>query len=174
MSISEPRGRTVVLGVGNPLMGDDGLGLAALEQLRDEWEIPAAVELVDGGTWGLTLLPAIESADRLLLIDAIDAGGSPGTLHTLERDQIPRHLETKISPHQVDLREVLALAELRGTLPLETVAIGLQPARVELSTELSDALRLRFADLMAAVTQRLVLWGHTCRPRTALARSPGE
>lgn len=168
MSISESHGRTVVLGVGNPLMGDDGIGLEALEALREGWDIPADVELVDGGTWGLTLLPAIESADRLLLIDAIDAGGAPGTLHTLERDQIPRHLATKLSPHEVDLREVLALAELRGTLPLEMVAIGLQPAAVELSSELSDPVRHRLPDLLDLVTRRLAQWDQPCRPRSAL------
>jgi len=171
MSISELGGRTVVMGLGNPLMGDDGLGLAALERLRPQWESVAGVELVDGGTWGLTLLPAIEAADRLLLVDAIDAGGSPGTLHTLERDQIPRYFATKISPHEVDLREVLALAELRGTLPQATVAIGLQPATVELSSEFSEAIRHRLDDLVVAVTQRLAEWGHECRPIGAVSHA---
>lgn len=172
MSINELGGRTVVLGVGNPLMGDDGLGLAALESLRLGWRLPPTVELVDGGTWGLTLLPTIEAADRLLLIDAIDTGGArPGTLHHLERDAIPRHLATKVSPHEVDLREVLALAELRGRLPLETVAIGLQPARVELSIELSEACRDRLGELVAAVTHRLAQWGHECVPRPAVTHA---
>jgi hydrogenase maturation protease len=156
-------GGTVVIGLGNPLMADDGVGLAALERLRAAG-VPG-IELVDGGTWGMNLLPVIESADRLLLLDAIAAGGQPGTLHVLERARIPRYLATKISPHQVDLRDVLALAELRGTLPAETVAIGLQPARVEMSTELSDAVRARVDDLVAAVTRRLAAWGHeVCRP----------
>ena len=53
---------TVVIGLGNPLMGDDGVGLAALERLRDDWDMPADVELVDGGTWGMNLLPVIEDA----------------------------------------------------------------------------------------------------------------
>jgi hydrogenase maturation protease len=162
--MSEPVGWTLVLGVGNPLMGDDGVGIAALECLRDGWRLPADVELVDGGTWGLALLPAIEAANRLLLIDAIDVGESPGTLHVLERDEIPRHLATKLSPHEVDLREVLALAELRGNLPIETVVIGLQPATVELSTELSEACRDRLGALVVAVTQRLAQWGHECQP----------
>ncbi|HEX8723977.1 MAG TPA: hydrogenase maturation protease, partial [Gemmatimonadaceae bacterium] len=61
MPTVEPRAGDVVVGLGNPIMGDDGLGLAALERLREEWEIPAAVELVDGGTWGMTLLPLLES-----------------------------------------------------------------------------------------------------------------
>jgi hydrogenase maturation protease len=145
-------------------MGDDGLGLAALEQLRAQWRLPPSVELVDGGTWGLNLLPVIEDAGRVLLIDAIDTGGAPGTLHVLEHAQIPRYLATKISPHEVDLRDVLALAELRGTLPRDTVAIGLQPAAVTLSSELSDVVRLQLDDLVTAVTRRLAEWGHPCEP----------
>ena len=152
-------------------MGDDGLGLAALDLLRSEWSLPPDIELVDGGTWGLTLLPEIEAADRLLLIDAINTGGAPGTLHTLERDQIPRYLATKISPHEVDLRDVLALAELRGTLPPTMVAIGLQPATVELSNGLSDLLRIRLEDLVVAVTERLAHWGHDCRPKAAASHA---
>ncbi len=156
MSTSEAGG-TVVIGLGNPLMADDGVGIAALERLRAAGA-PPDVELVDGGTWGMNLLPIIESAGRVLLMDAIDAGGAPGTLHVLERAQIPRYLATKISPHQVDLRDVLALAELRGNLPEQTVAVGLQPQRVEMSCGLSDAVETRLDDLVAVVTQRLAVW----------------
>jgi hydrogenase maturation protease len=148
---------TVVIGLGNPLVGDDGLGLAALEQLRARGT-GGDVELVDGGTWGLSLLPVIESAARVLLLDAIDAGAPPGTLHTLRRADLPRYLATRISPHEVDLQDVLALAELRGTLPQETVAIGLQPGRVETGCDLSDAVRNRLGDLVDAVEQQLAAW----------------
>lgn len=159
--------RTVVIGLGNPLMGDDGLGLAALERLRAAWSLPLEVTLVDGGTWGMSLLPEIEDADRLVLLDAIDVGAEPGTLLVLERDQIPRYLSTKLSPHEVDLRDVLALAELRGTLSPDTVAIGLQPAVVELSSEISDAVRARLDDCVSAVVRRLEQWGMPCLPMPA-------
>ncbi|HET9708521.1 MAG TPA: HyaD/HybD family hydrogenase maturation endopeptidase [Gemmatimonadales bacterium] len=160
MSISPsnpPVAGTVVIGLGNPLVGDDGLGLAALEQLRSRGTA-RDVELVDGGTWGLSLLPVIESAARVLLLDAIDAGGSPGTLHILRRADLPRYLATRISPHEVDLQDVLALAELRGTLPHETVAIGLQPGRVETGCDLSDAVRNRLGELVDAVEHQLAAW----------------
>jgi hydrogenase maturation protease len=157
MSISKHR--VVVIGLGNPLMGDDGLGLAALERLRD-YSLPPEVELVDGGTWGMNLLPVIEDADELILIDAIDTGAAPGTPIRLEHAQLPRYLATKISPHQVDLRDVLALAELRGTLPPDTVALGLQPASVELRNSLSDTLRCAVDDLVAAVAQELTRRGY--------------
>jgi hydrogenase maturation protease len=167
MSTSDIVSPTVVIGLGNPLMGDDGLGLAVLERLRAEG-VPPDVELVDGGTWGLALLPVIESATRVLLIDAIDTGGAPGSLHALERAEIPRYLATRVSPHQVDLQDVLALAELRGTLPQETVAIGLQPAVVEMSFGLSEPVRSRLDDVVAAVLSRLAAWGHVA-PATANA-----
>lgn len=162
---------TVVIGLGNPIMGDDGLGLAALERLRDGWDLPPGVELVDGGTWGMNLLPIIEDAERVLLIDAIDTGAAPGTETTIPRHRLPRYLSTKISPHQVDLHDVLALAELRGTLPDRTTAIGLQPARIEMSNELSDLLRCRVDDLVLSVVRLLDTWGHRCTPKTAAAHA---
>lgn len=169
---SDPRpGHTVVIGLGNPLMGDDGLGLAALARLRDEWDLPPDVELVDGGTWGMTLLPTIEDAEHVILIDAIDVAAEPGTEVVLERARLPRYLATKISPHQVDLRDVLALAELRGTLPEDTIAVGLQPACVTLSSELSDVLRCRVDDLVKAVIGQLEWRDLACRPRAAHAHA---
>jgi hydrogenase maturation protease len=152
--------RCVVIGLGNPLMGDDGLGLITLDHLRTAYAFPREVELVDGGTWGLNLLPVIEDADELILIDAIDVGAAPGTLARLEHARLPRYLATKISPHQVDLRDVLGLAELRGTLPADTVALGLQPASVELRNSLSDIVRRGVEPLASAVVQELARRGY--------------
>jgi len=144
-------------------MGDDGLGLVALEILRDSWDFQPDIELLDGGTWGMNLLPAIESAERVLLLDAIKAGAAPGTVVVLERDELPRFFSMKLSPHQIDMREVLALAELRETLPDHIVAIGLQPEVVEMSTELSAALRNNLDSLVDRVVQQLRDWGHEAR-----------
>lgn len=156
---------TVVLGLGNPLMGDDGTGLAALERLRDEWSLPEAVELVDGGTWGMNLLPVIEDARHLLLLDAIAVGMPPGTEVVLAREDIPRMFQTKLSPHQIDMREVLALAELRGRLPSDTVALGLQPERVEFGEPLSARVEGKLDHLVALAVEQLRAWGHECRPQ---------
>jgi hydrogenase maturation protease len=163
-TMPDPSGaRTVVLGLGNPLMGDDGLGLAVLARLREGWELPE-VELVDGGTWGMNLLPLIEDASQLVLLDAIRTRAPSGTVIELERDQLPRYLAHKLSPHQIDLKEVLALAELRGTLPERTVAIGAEPEAVELSTDLSPPLAGAVDAITLAVVARLGAWGHACRP----------
>ncbi|HEY6784766.1 MAG TPA: HyaD/HybD family hydrogenase maturation endopeptidase, partial [Gemmatimonadales bacterium] len=146
---------TVVIGLGNPLMGDDGLGIVVARQLLSRTDLPDGVQVVDGGTWGLNLLPVIEDAERVLLVDAIDTAEAPGTLIRLSRERLPKYLATKISPHQVDLRDVLALAELRGTLPEDTTAIGLQPQIVALGTALSPLIAGRMEELMSAVLDHL-------------------
>jgi hydrogenase maturation protease len=163
MSSGQPTG-TVVIGLGNPLMGDDGLGLAALALLHDHWTFDPPLTLVDGGTWGLTLLPTIEDAARVLLLDAINVGAAPGAPVLLQRADLPRVLATKLSPHQIDLREVLALAEWRGTLPETIVAIGLQPAAVEMRTTLSAPLTASLPDMVERALAQLATWGHEARP----------
>lgn len=154
---------TAVIGLGNPLMGDDGFGLVALARLRDAWVLDG-VELADGGTWGMSLLPMIEDADRLVLLDAIAADARPGDLVVLERDRLPMYLSRKLSPHQVDMSDVLAVAALRGTLPRETVAIGVQPESVELRVGLSPVLDRAVESTVSVVIARLAQWGHRCEP----------
>ena len=167
MPTADVHAADLVIGVGNPLMGDDGLGIAVVARLASEWPEDESLSFVDGGTWGMNLLPLIESANRVMILDAIDRGLPAGTTITLEREEIPRYFAIKLSPHQLDLREVLALAELRGTLPRETVALGVQPERVELSLSLSASVAAAVEDLVAAANERLSMWGHNCRPPRA-------
>jgi hydrogenase maturation protease len=146
-------------------MGDDGLGVLALSRLEAGWDISPDVELLDGGTWGMRLLPAIEDAESLLLIDAIDIGKPPGTAVELGRAEIPRTLALKLSPHQVDLSEVLALTELRGTLPERMLALGLQPETVSFGAPMSAPVVEQLDALLGRVVCQLELWGHRCTPR---------
>ncbi len=163
--------RALVLGLGNPLMGDDGLGLAALQLLREEWELPDTIDLVDGGTWGMNLLPLIEDARELLLLDAIRHGEPPGSLVVLGREELPRYFTHKLSPHQIDLKEVLGLAELRGHLPARATAVGLEPERVELDLELSATLANRVGDVARVAAHILRRWGHHCERRVLTANA---
>ena len=158
---------SAVIGLGNPLMGDDGFGLVALARLR-EWDLDG-VELADGGTWGMSLLPLVEDSDRLLLLDAITAGAQPGDVVVLERDRLPIYLQRKLSPHQVDLSDVLAAAEWRGKLPAETVAIGVEPLSVELRYNLSPEVDGAVDAAVEAVIARLERWGHRCSRREKAA-----
>lgn len=151
---------TVVIGVGSPLMGDDGVGVAAVELLRRAVGAVDGVSLLDGGTWGMQLLPDIEDAERLLVLDAIHEGGEPGTVVRLEKHELPRLLDHKVSPHQIDLREVFAVAELRGTFPPEAVALGVEPETVELRAGLSPVVERALPKLLDAAVTQLRAWGH--------------
>ncbi|HEY7235045.1 MAG TPA: HyaD/HybD family hydrogenase maturation endopeptidase [Gemmatimonadaceae bacterium] len=156
----------VVVGLGNPLMGDDGLGLCALEQLAREWAIDASTQLVDGGTWGLSLLPSLEGATGLLFLDAIRTNNAPGTVVELRGEEIPRKIVTKLSPHEIDLREVLAVMQLRGTLPRDVSAIGVEPEDVDLRDGLSATVQSRLSDVVRLAIARLESWGVRCTPAT--------
>ena len=153
--MTETRAGTLVIGLGNPLMRDDGIGLEALRRFRGGSPVPAGVELVDGGTWGMNLLPLIETARAVLFLDAIRLGSTPGTVHELEGDAVPRRLAHKLSPHQIDLGEVLAIAMLRGTLPPWLFALGIEPAVVEMGTALSPQVESAMPLLLARAAARL-------------------
>jgi hydrogenase maturation protease len=157
-------GVTLVLGAGSPLMGDDGLGVEIVNTLAGRWTERPTLRFLDGGVWGMRLLPQIEEAERLLVVDAIRNGREPGTFIRLERDEIPRYLRNKISPHQIDLSEVFAVAELRGTFPVEAVALGIEPERIEAYEPISNAVRDTVPELVAAVEVQLAEWGHALTP----------
>ncbi|CAN5478237.1 hypothetical protein BH11ACT8_BH11ACT8_24190 [soil metagenome] len=133
---------TTVLGIGNPLMGDDGVGITLLEQLM-AGGLEQPVEFVDGGTIGLSLLPLVLDTDSLLVLDAVagpgpgtgsgtGSGSEPGTVVHLSGDQLPRLLRMKLSPHQVGLLDVLAGARLLGSEPSRMAVVGIVPGYVDL------------------------------------------
>ena len=162
------RPAVTVIGVGNPLMSDDGFGLQVLNELRRSPGISPRIELVDGGTWGMNLLPTIEDAQALIFVDAINMGLPPGTPVVLERPALPRFLETKLSPHEIALRDVITLADLRGNLPERTVAIGVQPEHVRLGRALSPKVAAQLRLIAGVVEARCWRWELTA-PRDLAA-----
>jgi hydrogenase maturation protease len=151
---------TAVIGLGNPLLGDDALGLVALERLSQEYQLPDSVSLHDGGTWGMSLMPTIEDATNVLFLDAIDRGETPGTFIRLDGEAIPATLSKMISPHQIDLREVLAVTMLRGTFPYGAVAMGVQPETLATQVALSRVVAAQVDTVVDAAVAQLTAWGH--------------
>ena len=141
--------RKVVLGLGNTLNRDEGLGVQALYALEERLGSQAEFELLDGGTLGLNLLPVVESASHLLLLDATDAGQVPGTLIQLAKEQIPLYAGVKLSQHQITFQEVLGLANIRGRLPTHLCLIGAQPSDISIGLELSPVV----AETMPAIVE---------------------
>lgn len=137
-------GRKVVLGLGNILGGDEGLGVHALEPLRARLAGAGGVEVLDGGVLGMGLLPIVESCSHLLVVDAIDGGRPPGTVIELDGPDIPLLARQKLSWHQLSFQEVLQLAGSRDRRPAHLRLIGAQPADlatgIGLSPEAQSAL----------------------------------
>ncbi len=132
--------RKVVLGLGNLLSRDEGLGVHLLADLRATGRLDAAVELIDGGTLGLNLLPLVEECSHLLLLDAVDAGKPAGTVVDLAKQDIPLYTNIKLSQHQATFQEVLGLASFRGKLPQHLHLVGVQPADLTVGLELSATI----------------------------------
>jgi hydrogenase maturation protease len=150
---------TLVLGLGNILLGDDGVGVRALERLQSLYDFPEELRVLDGGTLGLDLLPYVEDADRLLLIDAVQAGQEPGTLLRLEGEEVPSFLAVKLSPHQMALPDLLAAARLRGRYPSEVVLWGVQPGSMATTLDLSPPVAAQVDVLVDRVLADLGRWG---------------
>jgi hydrogenase maturation protease len=120
--------RILVLGIGNILWADEGFGVRVLEALDASHVFPEAVTLLDGGTQGLYLLPYLEEADGVVIVDAVDYGLAPGTLHILADGEVPAVLAArKVSLHQTGFQEILGLLALRGKTPARIVLVGVQP-----------------------------------------------
>ncbi len=145
-------------------MSDDGVGVRVVQRLAAEFRFPPAVSVLDGGTLGLDLLPRLEGVERLLVVDAVETGGVPGTLVRMVGDEIPVALETKVSPHQMGLKDLLAVAMLQGFAPQEMVLWGVQPERLDLGIELSPAVANRVDCLVDAVLEELTRWGEVALP----------
>ena len=137
----------LVLGIGNFLWADEGFGVRAVEALHQAFRFPAGVELMDGGTLGLSLLPYVETSRRVLVFDAIDYGLEPGTLKVLRDAEVPAWGARKMSPHQNGFNDVLALAQLHGCAPEHIVAIGVQPQTLDdFGGSLTAPVRARLQD----------------------------
>ncbi|MDD2501286.1 MAG: HyaD/HybD family hydrogenase maturation endopeptidase [Geobacter sp.] len=146
---------TLVLGLGNTIMSDDGVGPKVIEQLQQGAGLPEGVSLLDGGTLGLDLLPHLEGVQRLIIVDAVEIGKAPGTVVRLAGDDVPMALETKLSPHQMGMKDLLAVARLMGQLPDEIVLIGVQPGCLEMDTELTPSVAAALPTLLAMVQAEL-------------------
>lgn len=158
--------RRVVLGLGNLLNRDEGLGVHALRALGERLGPDPGVELLDGGVLGLNLLPLVESCSHLLVLDAVDAGRPPGTVVELDRDRIPMLQGIKLSEHQVTFQEVLGLASIRGRLPGTLHLLGAQPADLFVGVAVSPAVDDAIPQIVERAVELLNRWDATV-PATA-------
>lgn len=164
----------LVLGIGNILLHDEGVGVLAIEELEQRYSFPREVELLDGGTCGLELLDNLKGRDLLLIIDAMKKGDSPGTVYRLADREVPAHFHTRITPHQLGISDLLATLSLTDSLPGELVLFGVEPADLSTGLGLSAAVEQGLTRVVAAVAAELA--GRGLEPRLLTAetsRPPG-
>lgn len=144
-----------ILGVGNYLFTDEGVGIRVIEKLEQDYEFPDHVIPVDGGVLGVHLMGIISAADHLIVVDAVRNNGAPGSLYRLAGDAIPSRILAKNSLHQVDLLEALTLVKAIDRSP-ETVILGVEPQDIDtMSLNLTDTVAAKMNDLIAMVLAEL-------------------
>jgi hydrogenase maturation protease len=161
-----PLAGALVLGIGNVLWADEGFGVRAVEAFHAAFELPAAVELLDGGTQGMNLLEPLVSHGAVLVFDALDFGLAPGELRVLRGREVPAWAGAKMSLHQQSFQELLAIADLQGRFPPRLTLIGVQPERLsDFGGSLSASVRERLPLAVDLAAEELAAWGFAPQPR---------
>ncbi|HMN61310.1 MAG TPA: HyaD/HybD family hydrogenase maturation endopeptidase [Anaerolinea sp.] len=151
--------RKVVLGLGNLLNRDEGLGVQALKRLDARLGEQPEVELLDGGVLGLNLLMVVEECSHLLILDAVNVGKPAGSVVELRKEEIPLYAGVKLSQHQVTFQEVLGLANMRGYLPEHLHLVGIQPEDLSIGLELSPVVERAIPEVIRRAERVLADWG---------------
>jgi hydrogenase maturation protease len=157
--------KALLLGIGNILLSDEGAGVRALEEFGRRYEVPDSVRLLDGGTGGIELLYYFENCETLIVFDAIRAASPPGTLLTLEGEQVPTFFQKKISPHQLGLSDLLAAAMLTGELPQKVVLFGIEPGSMDTGLSLSEEVQKNIPEMARLAAIKLQRMGIHVRER---------
>lgn len=149
--------RVAVLGLGNVLRSDDGVGVHAIRKLIENRSVPLGVEVIEGGTLGLDLLPRLEKFTHLLVIDALDFGARPGVLSRLANQDLLT-LPVGKSAHLLGFSDLLAALRLLGRVPREVVLLGVQPESTDWGIMLSASVAAAIDYLLDAALSEITLW----------------
>jgi hydrogenase maturation protease len=164
-----PQRRIVVLGVGNLLWADEGFGVRCVEALGNGWDFPSEVEILDGGTLGLALVPLLLDATHVLLFDAVDHRGAPGTLLVARDDEVPRFMTgSKMSLHQAGMNDILASLELLGHRPERFTVVGIKPVELaDYGGSLTEPVQQQLPVALGLGLEELSRWGVPGRKRSS-------
>jgi hydrogenase maturation protease len=155
-------GKILVIGIGNILLKDEGVGVHALNAIKERYVFSPPVELIDGGTMGLDLLPFFEDHEKILIIDAVDFGREPGYVEAIEDEHIPSVFLPKLSVHHVGLCDVLFAAKLIDIKPEKICLIGVQPESIDVGLEMTESIKSTLGKLTGLIIEKLKQWNVTC------------
>ena len=145
----------LVLGLGNILMQDEGIGVRVIEQLHKDFEFPEQVEVLDGGTAGMALYEHVVDREHLIVIDAVKTGRPPGTVVTLQDEEVPAFLQNKVSPHQLALSDILATLTIAGEKVPNVMVMGVEPLSLQVGLEMSEVVAGKIKLLVKRVVEHL-------------------
>jgi hydrogenase maturation protease len=146
-----------VVGVGNLVHTDDGLGIHAIQRLQADPRVPEGVTLIDGGTFGIELLAYLQDCSKLILLDAVDTGAEPGALVRLTGNELAG-LPCGASVHQLGVADLLATLPLVSDVPREIVLLGAQPGSTDWGAQLSPPVEAALPKLVDAAVEQLREW----------------
>lgn len=155
-----------IIGIGNILMMDEGIGVHAVTSFPERYEIPGTVEIIDGGTQGLDLLPYLDGRDKVIVVDAVNFGRQPGAIAVIENDDVPAMIESKASLHHLGLADVLSVAKMTDALPGELCLIGIQPKTLDLGLDMTPEMGDSVPLIHEQIAAKLRLWEIPCALRS--------
>ncbi len=164
--VESDNGRILVIGMGNVLMQDEGVGVRAVEELENRYIIPPNVKVVDGGTTGMELFEPIRNCDQLLVADAINTGDAYGTLVRIANEEIPAFFQTKLSNHQLGVSDLLALLALKGETPQQVTIVGMVPHSLENRLGLTPEAEAGLEGMVRMLVEELASLGVEVQPRS--------
>jgi hydrogenase maturation protease len=155
----------LVLGIGNILLEDEGIGVHVIERLQARHDLPANVVALDGGTSGMTLLDDLAACEHLLVVDCGRLDLPPGSVREFFGDAVPAFFQQRISPHQIGLSDLLAAAALIDALPAGLSLIAIEPESIELGTQMTATGERACELALERVLKRLAALGAPALPR---------
>lgn len=154
--------KPLILGVGNILLGDEGVGVRIAQSLENRPEIQPHFDVIDGGTCGMELLDEMANRDHIIIIDAVLANKAPGEIIVLHDEQVPVFFSRKISPHQLGICDVLSALKLTDEFPKNLCLIGIQPETLEPQIALSETIQNAFPKIFETLENTLNHYGFKC------------
>ena len=150
--------RNILMGIGNILMQDEGVGVHAIREIQRRYAFNEPIEIIDAGTLGLEILYILQDGvDNLIVVDAVMGGKPPGTIYVFRNEEVRKYyFKNKLSAHEVGFSEVLALLEVMGKpVRKNLVLVGIEPFSFEVSLELHEKTASRFEDLIKTTLEEL-------------------
>ncbi len=158
--------KILLIGMGNVLMQDEGVGVRAVEELESRYLIPEDVTVLDGGTTGMELFEPMRNCEQLIVADGVNTGAPPGTIVRIADEEIPAFFQTKISNHQLGLSDLLALLRLKAEAPESVVIIGMVPHSLENKLGLSPEASLGLDKMVSSLIKELAGLGVELQERS--------